>query len=159
MALKWEIHQFQPPFWIFQNGGKWRCDTSFSGTFSCRIQWWNLQVNIFNRFRDIEEFSVKMAEKKPTLRSHSMETIENSQAISVSQTVRVVSYQMAVKWEIRQFWPPSWVFQNGGKGVIWHIIFRYFSVPNPMVKSRRKYLQPLPRYWGILGQDGWKTQL
>ena len=85
-----------------------------------------------------------------------METIENSQAISVSQTVRVVSYQMAVKWEIRQFWPPSWVFQNGGKGVIWHIIFRYFSVPSPMVKSRRKYLQPLPRYWGILGQDGWK---
>ena len=38
-------------------------DTSFSGIFPCRIQWWNLEGNIFNHFRDIEEFWVKMAEK------------------------------------------------------------------------------------------------
>ena len=38
-----------------------------------------------------------------------METIEDRQAISVSETVRVVSYQMAMKSEIRQFWPPSWI--------------------------------------------------
>ena len=47
-----------------------------------------------------------------------METIEDRQAISVSETVRVVSYQMAMKSEIRQFWPPSWIFLKGGKGVI-----------------------------------------
>ena len=49
-----------------------------------------------------------------------METIEDRQAISVSETVRVVSYQMAMKSEIRQFWPPSWIFQNGANGDVTH---------------------------------------
>ena len=63
MAMKSEIRQFWPPSWIFLKEEKGSYDTSFSSKFSCWIQWWNLEVNIFNRFRDIEEFSVKMAEK------------------------------------------------------------------------------------------------
>ena len=35
-----------------------------------------------------------------------METIEDRQAISVSETVRVLSYQMAVNSEILQYWRP-----------------------------------------------------